>query len=249
VIPSRNRTFVEAKTTVTADFKKAESIKLMNEAGEKIHQSIKDGKELEEVGKENNLAVTNLGPFDSVGGAIPGLANKANREDVRTQALGLDVGAISELITSSTDSSDLASEEAAFVVKLTGKNAVSKDRFDAEFAGYLKSARSAAASQSYFAWLRDETEKLFKYSLKTYVDGEGDIVKTYVDGEGDIVGDVGDGFYKQGTTVTLIAKPAANFVFKEWSGALIINTGSATNEVTVSSNSSVTASFVPRDAN
>ncbi len=249
VIPSRNRTFVEAKTTVTADFKKAESIKLMNEAGGKIHQSIKDGKALEEVGKENNVAVTKLGPFDSVGGAIPGLANKANREDVRTQALGLDVGAISELITSSTDSSDLASEEAAFVVKLTGKNAVSKDRFDAEFAGYLKSARSAAASQSYFAWLRDETEKLFKYSLKTYVDGEGDIVKTYVDGEGDIVGDVGDGFYKQGTTVTLIAKPAANFVFKEWSGALIINTGSATNEVTVSSNSSVTASFVPRDAN
>ena len=221
----------------------------MNEAGEKIHQSIKDGKALEEVGKENNVAVTKLGPFDSVGGDIPGLANKANREDVRTQALGLDVGAISELITSSTDSSDLASEEAAFVVKLTGKNAVSKDRFDAEFAGYLKSARSAAASQSYFAWLRDETEKLFKYSLKTYVDGEGDIVKTYVDGEGDIVGDVGDGFYKQGTTVTLIAKPAANFVFKEWSGALIINTGSATNEVTVSSNSSVTASFVPRDAN
>ena len=238
VIPSRNRTFVEAKTAVTADFKKAESIKLMNEAGEKIHQSIKDGKALEEVGKENNLAVTKLGPFDSVGGAIPGLANKANREDVRTQALGLDVGAISELITSSTDSSDLASEEAAFVVKLTGKNAVSKDRFDAEFAGYLKSARSAAASQSYFAWLRDETEKLFKYSLKTYVDGEGEIV-----------GDLGDGFYKQGTSVTLIAKPAANFKFKEWSGALIINTGSVTNKVTVSSNSSVTASFVPRDAN
>jgi len=222
---------------VTVAFKKAESIKLMNEAGEKIHQSIKDGKALEEVGKENNLAVTKLGPFDSVGGAIPGLANKANREDVRTQALGLDVGAISELITSSTDSSDLASEEAAFVVKLTGKNAVSKDRFDAEFAGYLKSARSAAASQSYFAWLRDETKKLFKYSLKTYVDGEGEIV-----------GDLGDGFYKEGTSVTLIAKPAANFKFEEWSGALVINPGSATNKVTVSSNSSVTASFVPRDA-
>ena len=240
VIPSRNRTFVEAKTTVTADFKKAESIKLMNEAGEKIHQSIKDGKALEEVGKENNLAVTKLGPFDSVGGAIPGLANKANREDVRTQALGLDVGAISELITSSTDSSDLASEEAAFVVKLTGKNAVSKDRFDTEFAGYLKSARSAAASQSYFAWLRDETDELFKYSLKTYVDGEGEIDVKSDDGDG--------GFYKQGTTVTLVAKPAANFVFKEWSGAVTINTGSATNEVTVSSNSNVTATFVKKDA-
>ena len=149
VIPVRYRTFLEAKATVTADFKKAESIKLMNEAGEKIHQYIKAGKALAEVGKENNLAVTKLGPFDPVGGAIPGLANKANVEDVRTQALGLDVGAISELISSSTDSSDLASEEAAFVVKLTGKNAVSKDKFDAEFAGYLKSARSAAGSQSY----------------------------------------------------------------------------------------------------
>ena len=240
VIPSRNQTFVEAKTTVTADFKKAESIKLMNEAGEKIHQSIKNGKALEEVGKENNLAVTKLGPFDSVGGAIPGLANKANGEDVRTQALGLDVGAISELITSSTDSSDLASEEAAFVVKLTGKNAVSKDRFDAEFAGYLKSVRSAAASQSYFTWLRDETEELFKYSLKTYVDGEGEIDVKSDDGDG--------GFYKQGTTVTLVAKPAANFVFKEWSGAVTINTGSATNKVTVSSNSNVTATFVKKDA-
>ena len=240
VTPSRNRTFVEAKTTVTADFKKAESIKLMNEAGEKIHQSIKGGKALEEVGKENNLAVTKLGPFDSVGGAIPGLANKANREDVRTQALGLDVGAISELITSSTDSSDLASEEAAFVVKLTGKIAVSKDRFDAEFAEYLKSARSAAASQSYIAWLRDETDELFKYSLKTYVDGEGEIDVKSDDGDG--------GFYKQGTTVTLEAKPAANFVFKEWSGAVTINTGSATNEVTVSSNSNVTATFVKKDA-
>jgi len=240
VIPSRNRTFVEAKTTVTADFKKAESIKLMNEAGEKIHQSIKDGKELEEVGKENNLAVTNLGPFDSVGGAIPGLANKANREDVRTQALGLDVGAISELITSSTDSSDLASEEAAFVVKLTGKNAVSKDRFDAEFAGYLNSARSAAASQSYSAWLRDETAELYKYSLKTYVEGEGDVVVKSDDGD--------SGFYKQGTTVTLEAKPAANFVFKEWSGAVTVGTGNATNEVTVLRNSNVTATFVKKDA-
>jgi hypothetical protein len=240
VIPSRNRTFVEAKTTVTADFKKAESIKLMNEAGEKIHQSIKDGKALEEVGKENNLAVTKLGPFDSVGGAIPGLAKKANPEDVRTQALGLDVGAISELITSSTDSSDLAYEEAAFVVKLTGKNAVSKDRFDAEFAGYLKSARSAAASQSYSAWLRAQTDELYKYSLKAYVDGEGDI---------DVKSDDGDsGFYKQRTTVTLVAKPAANFVFKEWSGAVTVGTGNATTEVTVLRNSRVTATFVKKDA-
>jgi len=238
VIPSRNRTFLEAKATVTADFNKAESIKLMNEAGEKIHQSIKTGKALAEVGKENNLAVTKLGPFDPVGGAIPGLANKANGEDVRTQALGLDVGAISELITSSTDSSDLASEEAAFVVKLTGKNAVSKDKFDAEFADYLKSARSTGGSQSYTAWLEGQITELYKYSLKTYVDGEGEINVISDDGDG--------GFYKQGTTVTLVATPAANFDFKEWSGAVTVGTGNATNSVTVLRNSNVTATFVKK---
>jgi hypothetical protein len=240
VIPVRYRTFLEAKATVTADFKKAESIKLMNEAGEKIHQSIKAGKALAEVGKENNLAVTKLGPFDPVGGAIPGLANKANAEDVRTQALGLDVGAISELITSSTDSSDLASEEAAFVVKLTGKNAVSKDKFDAEFAGYLKSARSAAGSQSYTAWLQGQISELYKYSLKTRVEGEGEIDVKSDDGDG--------GFYKQGTTVKLVAKPAANFDFKEWSGEVTGGTGNATNSVTVLRNSNVTATFVKKDA-
>ena len=240
VIPRRFRTFLEAKSTVTADFKKVESIKLMNEAGEKIHQSIKAGKGLEEVGKENNLAVTKLGPFDSVGGAIPGLANKANSADVRTKALGLDVGAISELITSSTDSSDLASEEAAFVVKLTGKNAVSKDRFDAEFADYLKRVRSTAASQSYITWLQGQAAELFKYSLKTYVDGEGGIKVKSDDGD--------SGFYKHGTTVTLEAKPAANFDFKEWSDAVTVGTGNATNSVTVLRNSSVTATFVKKDA-
>ena len=240
VIPVRYRTFLEAKATVTADFKKAESIKLMNGAGEKIHQSIKAGKALAEVGKENNLAVTKLGPFDPVGGAIPGLANKANAEDVRTQALGLDVGAISELITSSTDSSDLASEEAAFVVKLTGKNAVSKDKFDAEFAGYLKSARSAAGSQSYTAWLQGQISELYKYSLKTRVEGEGEIDVKSDDGDG--------GFYKQGTTVTLVATPAANFDFKEWSGEVTGGTGNATNSVTVLRNSNVTATFVKKDA-
>ena len=243
VIPSRNRTFVEAKTTVTADFKKSESIKLMNEAGEKIHQSFKGGKALEEVGKENNLVVAKLGPFDSVGGPIPGLANRANTEDVRTQALGLDVGSISELIASSTDSSDLASEEAAFVVKLTGKNAVSRDRFDAEFAEYLKSARSAAESQSYSAWLRDETAELYKYSLKTYIDGKGEIKVNSVKSD-----DGGSGFYKQGTTVTLEAEPAVNFVFKEWSGAVTVDTGNANNSVTVLRNDTVTATFVKKDA-
>ena len=59
--------------------------------------------------------------------------------------------------------------------------------------------------------------------------------------------DGNSGFYKEGTRVKLIAKPATNFTFKEWSGAVTANTGAATNEVVVSSNSSVTASFVPKD--
>ncbi|MBT4623415.1 MAG: hypothetical protein HOB97_05115, partial [Verrucomicrobia bacterium] len=56
------------------------------------------------------------------------------------------------------------------------------------------------------------------------------------------------GFYKQGTTVKLVAKPAANFDFKEWSGAVTVGTGNATTEVTVERNSSVTATFVKKDA-
>ena len=83
--------------------------------------------------------------------------------------------------------------------------------------------------------------ELYKYSLKTDVDGEGGVI--------DVKSDDGDGeFYKMGAKVTLVAKPADNFVFKEWSGEGIINTGSETNELTVSSNSSVTARFVPSDA-
>ncbi|MCK5873036.1 MAG: hypothetical protein KAG26_09440 [Methylococcales bacterium] len=48
--------------------------------------------------------------------------------------------------------------------------------------------------------------------------------------------------------MTLVAKPAANFVFKEWSGAVTVDTGNATNEVTVLRNSTVTATFVKKDA-
>ena len=72
IIPSRNRTFAEVKTQVTAAYKKTEGIKFMKSAGEKIHQSIKAGKPLAEVAKENNLTVTKLGPFNSAGG-LPAL--------------------------------------------------------------------------------------------------------------------------------------------------------------------------------
>ena len=238
IIPSRNRSFVEAKATVTADFKKGESIKLMNEAGNKIQQAVKGGKSLQEVAKENSLTLAKLGPFDSAGGAIPGLENRANSEDFRTQALGLEVGATSELVTSSTDPSDTASEEAAFMVKLTAKVAVDKDKFDAEFPEYLENERGSSASRDYGAKLQSETRELYRYSLKSYVDGGGTVSVDSDDGS--------SGFYKQGTRVKLVATPDAGFTFKEWSGAVTINTSSATNEVTVSRNSSVTASFVEK---
>jgi hypothetical protein len=83
-------------------------------------------------------------------------------------------------------------------------------------------------------------DNLYRYSLKTYVEGEGTVTVESDDGA--------TGFYKQDAKVKLVAKPAANFTFKEWSGAVTINIGSATNEVTVSRNSSVTASFVEKDA-
>jgi hypothetical protein len=240
IIPSRNRSFVEAKATVTAEFKKGESIKLMKEAGEKIQQAIKGGKSLAEVGKESNIPVAKLGPFDSAGGAIPGLANRANSEDFRTQALGLEAGETSELVTSSTDSTDMASEEAAFVVKLIAETAVDSDKFNAEFPVYLENERSIAAARAYTTWLQIRMEDLYRYSLKTYTDGDGTIEVESVDGA--------TGFYKSGTLVKFVAKPAANFTFNEWSGAVTVNTSSATNEVTVSRNSSITASFVEKGA-
>ena len=88
--------------------------------------------------------------------------------------------------------------------------------------------------------MQSETRELYRYSLKTYGEGGGDISVESDDGA--------SGFYKQGTRVKLVAKPDTGFTFKEWSGAVTVNTSSATNEVTVSRNSSVTASFVERGA-
>ena len=239
IIPSRNRSYAEAKNKVTTAYKKAEGIKLMKEAGQKIYQSIKDGKSLDVVAKENNISVTKLGPFNSAGGVIPNLDNKANSEDFRTQALGLETGETSELITSSTDSSDATSEEAAFVVKLTEKIPVSREKFDSEFPAYLENERSSAAARGFADWLQRQTAELYRFTLKTYVEGEGTVEVSSEDGN--------SGFYKQGTRVKIIARPAENFDFKEWSGGVIVNTAVATNEVVVSRNTSVTASFVKKD--
>ena len=241
IIPSRNRTFAEVKTQVTAAYKKTEGIKFMKAAGEKIHQSIKAGKPLAEVAKENNLTVTKLGPFNSAGGAIPGLANKANSEDFRTQALGLEVGAASELITSSTDPSDSTAEEAAFVVKLTAKTPVAKEKFDAEFADYLENERGSAVAQAYMPWLERQTEDAYKYSLNAGVEeGKGSFK---LDGK-----DVSRGFYKEGTRVEIEAKPDDGYEFKEWTSGVTVNTGVAENEIVVSRNMYISASFAPKAA-
>ena len=239
IIPSRNRTFAEVKTQVTTAYKKTEGINFMKAAGEKIHQSIKAGKPLAEVAKENNLTVTKLGPFNSAGGAIPGLANKANSEDFRTQALGLEVGAASELITSSTDPSDSTAEEAAFVVKLTAKTPVAKEKFDGEFADYLENERASAIAQAYTPWLQRQTEDDYKYSLDTDVEeGEGSIELQTIDGD--------NGYYKQGTLVEIVAKPAAGHEFKEWTRGVTVNTGVAENEIVVQRNTYISASFAPK---
>ena len=239
IIPSRNRTFAEVKTQVTTAYKKTEGIKFMKAAGEKIHQSIKAGKPLAEVAKENNLTVTKLGPFNSAGGAIPGLANKANSEDFRTQALGLEVGAASELITSSTDPSDSTAEEAAFVVKLTAKTPVAKEKFDAEFADYLENERASAVAQAYMPWLERQTEEAYKYSLNAGVEeGKGSFK---LDGK-----DVSRGFYKEGTRVEIEAKPDDGYEFKEWTSGVTVNTGVAENEIVVSRNTYISASFAPK---
>ena len=238
---SLSLSFAEAKSIVTAGYKKTESIKLMKQAGEKVDQSIKAGKSLAEVAKENNLMVVKLGPFNSEGGAIPGLANKANSEDFRTQALGLEVGAASGLISSSTDPSDPVGEEAAFIVKLTSKSPVSKEKFDAGFADYLENERTSAVAQAYRPWLQRHTEDSYKYSLSTGVEeGEGTIMLEEIDGE--------KGFYKQDTLVKIVAKPADGHEFKEWTNDLIDNTNVADNEIVVSRNMYISASFTPKSA-
>ena len=62
-MPSRDRSFAEAKSLVSVDYKKAESIKLLNEAGDKVGQSVTNEKTLAEIAKENNFKLYKLGPF------------------------------------------------------------------------------------------------------------------------------------------------------------------------------------------
>ena len=241
ITPARDRSFAEAKPLVTEDYKKAESIKLLTEAGDKLQQALKDEKPLADIAKENNLKVLKLGPFGSSSGNIEGLDTPALAEDIRTQALGLDAGATSELITSSTDS-DVTDHEVAFVIKLNSKEAVSQETFDKEFDAYLEQSRQSAAMSAYTGWLKEQKDKLYKYSFNAYADEGGSV---------NISGKPSDGttqFFKSLDVVKIVATPNDGFEFKEWEGLVRLGKTNSKNEVLVIDNSSVTATFAPKVA-
>lgn len=239
IIPARDRSFAEAKPLVTEDYKKAESIKLLNEAGEKLQQALKDEKPLAEIAKENNLKVLQLGPFGSSSGTIEGLDTPVLSEDIRTQALGLETGATSELITSSTDS-DVTDHEVAFIVKLKAKQPVSKEVFDEQFDGFLEGERTRASSSAYTAWLSEKSDELYRYSFNAYTEGEGSVTVS------DKPSESAPKYFKSLEVVSVVAKPAPGFEFKEWQGRIREGKTNPENTVLVIDNSSVTAVFVAK---
>ena len=239
VIPARNRSFAEAKPLVSEDYKKAESINLLNEAGEKLQQALKDEKPLAEIAKDNNLTVLQLGPFGSSSGTIEGLDTPVLSEDIRTQALGLETGATSELITSSTDS-DVTDNEVAFIVKLKAKQPISKEVFDEQFDVFLEGERSRASSSAYTAWLSDKSDELYRYSFNAYTDGEGTVTVS------DKPSESAPKYFKSLEVVPVFAKPAPGFEFKEWQGRIREGKTNPENTVLVIDNSSVTAVFVAK---
>ena len=248
ITPTRNRSFAEAKTLVTEDYKKAESIKLLNEAGEKLKQAMQAEKTLSEIAKDNNLKVLQLGPFGPSGGTIEGLEAPMLAEDIRTQVLGLDTGATSELVSSSTDN-DVTDNEVAFIVKLKAKQAVSKETYDKEFSDYLKQTRAMAVSlftnprnsPAYTDWLNEKKMALYKYSFTAYVDAkERGTVK--VDGK---TSESEPEYFSPATVVTVVAEPAPGYVFKEWQGLMRESKSNPNNSVLVIDNSFVTAVFIP----
>ena len=237
ITPARDRSFAEAKPLVTEDYKKAESIKLLEEAGEKLKQALKDEKSLADIAKENNFSVVKLGPFGSTGGAIEGLDTPILAEDIRAQVVNLEVGATSELNTSSTDN-DVTDHEMAFLVKLSAKQAVSQETYDKEFSDHLKQARMRASSSAYTAWLDAKTKELYRYSLSVQA-GEGGTV-TVNNKPGDSMN-----YFESLEIVKLAAKPAPGFVFKEWDGLVRQGKTNGTNSVLVINNTTITAVFAP----
>jgi len=243
ITPARDRSFAEVKLPITEDYKKAESIKLLNEAGEKLTQALKDEKPLADIAKENNLTVIQLGPFGRSGGTIEGLDIPAVAEDLRAEVTGLDTGATSELITSSTDN-DVTDHEVAFIVKLNGKQPVSKETFDKEFPNYLENERRIAAGSAYTAWLDEKTKASYKYSFNAYVETKNTGM-VLVDGQPN---ESAEKYYSSDVSkvVKLAAVPAEGYEFKEWQGMMREGQTNANNTVLVINNSSVTAVFVPK---
>ena len=238
VMPARDRSFAEAKSLVSEDYKKAESIKLLKQAGDKMQKSINDEKSLADVAKENNLKLLNIGPFPASGGSIEGLDQPGLTEDVRSQVLGLEVGSTSELIASSTDN-DVTDDEVVFIVKLNEKLPVSKETYEKDFPSYLKQARARSAAAGYNSWLQDKRNELYKFSFSAYSEGEGEVG---VDGKAP---GLADKYFESMKAVSLIATPKPGYKFKEWSGRVREGKMNATNSVLVIENSSVTATFVP----
>lgn len=238
IMPSRDRSFAEAKSLVTVDYKKAESIKLLKEAGDKVGQSVTNEKTLAEIAKENNFKLYKLGPFSSSGGSIEGLSKPGISEDVRTQTLGLEVGETSEIIESSTDN-DITDNEIVFIVKLNKKLPVSKEVFNKDFPAYLKQSRARAAASGYNSWLQQKRMELYKYSFNAYTDGEGEVL---VD---DQSSEIANKYFESDKAVTVVAKPKPGYKFKEWNGSVRQGKTNAINSVVINNNSSVTATFIP----
>ncbi len=238
ITKARDRTFAEAKSLVTEDYKKAESIKLLTEAGEKMQQSVTGGKKLDEIAKENKFKIYKLGPFSSSGGAIEGLDQPGLSEDIRTQVLGLDVGATSELVTSSNDN-DVTDHEMAFIVRLNNKLAVSKEAFEEDFSGYLKQTRARSAASGYSSWLQQKRNELYKFSFNVYVDGEGEVLVDKKPSES------ADKYFESLKVLPVVAQARAGYKFKEWQGRVREGKTNPTNSVLVIENSSITATFVP----
>ena len=238
VMPARDRSFAEAKSLVSEDYKKSESIKLLKEAGDKMQKSINDEKSLADVAKENNLKLLNIGPFPASGGSIEGLDQPGLSEDLRSQVLGLEVGSTSGLMASSTDN-DVTDDEVVFIVKLNEKLPVSKETYEKDFPSYLKQARARSAAAGYNSWLQDKRNELYKFSFNAYSEGEGEVD---VDGKAP---DLADKYFESLKVVSLVATPKPGYKFKEWSGRVREGKMNATNSVLVIENSSVTATFVP----
>ena len=238
IIPSRDRSFAEAKSLVSVDYKKSESIKLLKEAGDKLGQSINNEKTLAEISKENNFKLYKLGPFSSSGGSIEGLDQSGISEDIRTQTLGLEVGSTSEVIESSTDN-DVTDNEIIFIVKLNAKLPVSKEIYEKDFPSYLKQSRARASASGYNSWLQQKRNELYKYSFNAYTDGEGEVL---IDNKSS---EVASKYFKSLKVVPVVAQPKPGYKFKEWNGSVRESKKNATNSVLIINNSSVTATFVP----